>query len=72
MLAFKTCTVALVTIALTWLAAPYATAAITTLNFDDIVSKNLAYSNVDAGPYLAPFGITLVLKQANAGGVRRG
>ena len=59
MLEFKTCTVALVAFALSWLAAPYATADVITLNFDDIVPKTLAQSGVDATPYLALYGITL-------------
>lgn len=59
MLEFKICNVALVAVALTLLAAPYAGAAVVTLNFDDIVSKDQAESGVDATPYLALYGITL-------------
>ena len=59
MLEFKTCTVALVAVALTWLAAPYATADVITLNFDNIAAQNSLQSGVDATPYLALYGITL-------------
>ncbi len=67
MATFKTCTVAVVATALTWLAASYAGADVVTLNFDNIVTKaqaqaldaNGSYVGADAAPYLAQYGITL-------------
>ncbi|MGO9109779.1 MAG: hypothetical protein ACLP9L_11145 [Thermoguttaceae bacterium] len=56
MFKFKTCTVALVAVALSWLAAPYATAAVVTLNLDSVDTSG---GDVDATAFLASYGITL-------------
>ena len=55
---FKTCIVASVAIALAWLALPYASADVITLNFDSVDASTTPWK-VDATAYLNANGITL-------------